>query len=352
MTKNPINIAIIGAGGIAAKLHLPELENETGRSHVALLTGRNASRLKLLSAGPGAAWSTSFEDAISDPAVDAVIVATPHTHHVSWGIAALEAGKHLMMQKPLCADMGEADAFVAAADAAAQRGQVTLCLPHFPGVIHAMRRAIDDGQLGKVVAANARTSHAGPEVYYREVAQIFGETLDEEDLWFFDEKRAGVGAMYDMGVYAVAHLVALLGPVQRVSAFCATLDKPTTLEDSAALLLHMESGALAVAETGWCDGARTWQLRINGTQGKLEMNGAAPATLSAPKDYQSDRAEIETRTFAPDESVGNLHQHWLDCIASGTQPVLSSARAARHVTQILLAAGTSARTGQIVTLGD
>ena len=347
--QTKVRVGIIGAGGIAAKLHLPELAAESERAEVRLISGRNQKRLNRLSdLFPVGGTTTAYADIISDAEVDAVIVATPHPQHVVWGKAALQAGKHLFMQKPLCADMAEANDFVEVAEAAASRGQVTLVLPHFSDGLYEVRRQIQEGQAGRIVSANARTAHAGPEVYYREVREIFQEE-DSEDLWFFEPGQAAVGALFDMGVYAVAQLVALLGGVRRVSAFTATLDKATTLEDTATLLLEMHSGALAVAETSWCDGARSWRLRAEGTRGRYEIENNVVRHFW-PEAFDSDHAEISQAAVVPQQNIGSAHSHWLDCIATGTQPPLSNAHAGRHVTEVLLAALASSAHHQIIDI--
>src|SRR5690606_18904328 len=111
-------------------------------------------------------------------------------------------------------------------------------------------------------------SHGGPEIYYATVQAILEEEA-EDDLWFFDATRADVGALFDMGVYSVAHLVAILGSVVAVTCRCTTRAKPTELEDTAAMILEFESGPLGTAESGWCDVARTYGYSIHGTRGKL-----------------------------------------------------------------------------------
>ena len=95
---------------------------------------------------------------------------------------------------------------------------------------------MQEGAIGKPSGAHCRTSHGGPEVYYAEIRDGFGEP--DEGLWFFQADQAAVGALFDMGVYAVSSLVAALGPVTSVLGQVATLDKPTTLEDTATLILQ------------------------------------------------------------------------------------------------------------------
>jgi predicted dehydrogenase len=343
-----LRIGIIGAGGIAAKLHLPELAGESARAQVTLLSGRKESRLRTLCDLFGVPRFThSYEDVIADDQIDAVIIATPHPSHVEWGVKALRAGKHVYMQKPLSGELADADTFVAEADRHAKL--TVFCLPHFPDAVHTVRKLLREGAIGKPASGRGRTSHGGPEVYYREISQIFGEP-ETDDLWFFDAKKAGVGALFDMGVYAVSHMVALLGTVKRVTAVTATIDKPTTLEDTATLVLQHASGAVSTAETSWCDPGRTWAFSVHGTAGKYEIDADGSAVHSKPSALDRDNAEIIRSVVDPTVRVGNSHAHWLDCIASGLQPPVSNARTARHITEILLAGLEAGRTGRAVEL--
>jgi predicted dehydrogenase len=340
-------IGIVGAGGIAAKLHLPEVAALAGRAEVTLISGRTERRLKLLQEKFGVPRRTTrYEDVIADPDVDGVIVATPHPDHVKWGIAALEAGKHLYMQKPLCGDMAEADAFVAACDMHPDR--VVFCLPHFDDQVQTVRQKLLAGDIGKPTGMRARTSHGGPEVYYREVAAIFGEP-EPTDLWFFDPVKAGgIGALFDMGVYATAHVVAVLGSIKRVTAVLATIDKPTTLEDTATLILEAESGAVGTAETSWCDPGRTWAFSVHGTAGKMTFGHDEPPKLHKPTALDRDNAPVDVTDIPATVQVGDSHRHWVDCVERGVQPPVSNARWARHVTEVLLAGLRSGKEGRPV----
>ncbi len=349
MPMKKVRVGIIGAGGIAAKMHLPELTAEHERCEVVLLSGRKESRLRVLCEKFDVPdFTTDYGAVISDPTVDAVCVATPHPQHVKWGLEALRAGKHVFMQKPLCGEMVEANAYV---DAAAQTDRTVLCLPHFSAPVWSIRRLIDEGMLGKISSARVRTSHGGPEVYYREVLSIFGEEPTDE-LWFFDSRKAGVGALFDMGVYAVAQAVALLGTARRVTALTSTFDKPTDLEDTASLILKMANGALATVETSWCDPARTWALSINGTQAKVEapQKGGVDAKILTPTALDRDNAPVDSKPLELTDDPGSAHKHFLDCIDEGKTPPLSHAWAARHVTEILLAGLQSAKTGGAVDI--
>ncbi len=342
-----LNVGIIGAGGISAKLHLPELTAIDGVA-VTTISGRKDSRLNTLSRMFNVPRSThSYEEVIKDPAVDAVVIALPHPLHVRYGLAALEAGKHVLMQKPLSTSLEEAEAFVRAAEAT---DRTVLCLPHVsrPHVLRA-RELVETGSLGQVSSAHARFSHGGPEVYYATIQKIFGET-PEDELWFFDASQADVGALFDMGVYAIAHLVAILGPVERVTCRMTTIAKPTQLEDTASLILEFACGAIGTAETGWCDGARTYGFSVHGTAGKV-VNPPLTSTLQlfrpGPADDEDAPLKEESVSLAGLPDV-NAHEHWVECIREGRQPPLTNARTARHVTEIMLRGLESARAGRTI----
>jgi predicted dehydrogenase len=343
-----LNIGIIGGGGIANKLHLPQIAEVDGLK-VTHIAGTQESRLKILAERFGIPHIVGDYDAVlADDSVEGIIIALPHPLHVPFGLKALAAGKHVLMQKPLCADMGEANAFVEAAEAS---DKIVMCLPHFAPEIYKTRELIEAGKIGTPSGAHCRTSHGGPEVYYAEVRDAFGEK--DEGLWFFQAGEAAVGALFDMGVYAVASLVSVMGRVQSVMGQVATIDKPTTLEDTATLILHFANGAVGTAETGWCDPARTWQFRVHGTKGKITVPGenSSAMTLWEPANYtREDEPPLQTPIDASDADRGNAHAHWFKCIQEGRQPERSHARAARHVTEVLLAGLQSSRTGQRVTI--
>ncbi len=164
-------------------------------------------------------------------------------------------------------------------------------------------------QLGRSSGGHARTSHGGPEIYYREITRLFGEP-DPHDLWFFDSKQSAVGALFDMGVYAVAHLVAMMGTIRRVTAMTSSFAKPTELEDTATVVMTTVSGAIATAQTSWCDPARTWEFSLHGTAGKFIVpgRGGADATRLTPRDLNRADAPIVEEPVKTSLSVGSAQR--------------------------------------------
>ncbi len=335
-------VGVIGAGGIASKLHLPEMQ-VVEDAEVVVLAGRKQSRLETLCKKFNVPrWTHSYEEVIADPEIDGVIIAVPHPLHVKYGLLALEAGKHVHIQKPLSTSLDESEQFVSAVNAS---DRTVLALPYVskPHVL-AAREAVQSGKLGTVSSATARFSHGGPEVYYATIQEILGEDSDD-DLWFFDAKKADVGALFDMGVYSIAHLVAILGSVKAVTCRVATLAKPTELEDTATIILEFESGVLGTAETGWCDGARTYGFSIHGTDAKVTNPSlTGDLILSKPSSLVDEDAPLIDEPVDTQKYPNlNSHQEWVACARAGTQPEISNANFARHVTEIMLKSLESSR---------
>lgn len=337
-----LRVGVVGAGGIAAKLHLPEMKTVED-AEVTVVSGRRQTRLETICRKFDVPrWTQNYDEVVGNPDLDGVIISLPHPLHVEWGLKALDAGKHVFMQKPLSTSLDEADRFVRSAEAS---DRTVLALPYVskPHVL-AAREFAQQGKLGTVSAAHARHSHGGPEVYYAGIQEILEEE-PEDALWFFDAEQADVGAVFDMGVYAIANLVTILGSVRAVTARCTTVAKPTKLEDTAALLLDFENGALGTAETGWCDPARSTEFSVHGTEGKVVSlgRGGTLTHFRPGSKTDEDAALIEEEVDLAKYPQQNAHQHWAACIRQGGQPPLSNARTARHVTEIMLAALQSSR---------
>ena len=141
-----LTIGIIGAGGIAQKLHLPQLAG-LPEARVTWLSGRRESRLRSLAERFDVPrWAHDHREMLADDSLDAVIIALPHPLHVPVALEALAAGKHLLVQKPLCGDMAEANDFVAAVE---RSNRTVMVLPHFAPEIYRARELVHEGVIGK-----------------------------------------------------------------------------------------------------------------------------------------------------------------------------------------------------------
>ena len=130
--------------------------------------------------------------------VEAVVIATPHPSHADLAIRALEAGKHVLCEKPMATSLSDA---VRIEQAAARSQQVFMALPfdRSPAMEEA-KRLIDSGAIGRVSMADAVLAHRGP----------------KHAPWFFDVQKAHWGVLADLGVYMISQLTYLFGPAHTV----------------------------------------------------------------------------------------------------------------------------------------
>ncbi len=194
----------------------------------------------------------SYEALVADPEVDVVYVATPHSHHAANAILAIEAGKHVLVEKAFTLTQAEAQRV---ADAAEQAGVVvmeamwTRFLPHMVR----LREILASGILGEVRTVLADHTQALP-------------TNPEHRL---QNPELGGGALLDLGIYPVAFAVDVLGMPQGVHAHAALT--PTGVDRQTAMILDYADGRQAVLHTA-LDTAGPNRAAVIGTEGSIEID--------------------------------------------------------------------------------
>jgi predicted dehydrogenase len=244
-------IAVLGSGFIAA-YHARAVTQVPGAELAAAANWRPESLARLAAECGIPRTTTDWRELVGDPGIDAVVVATPNSLHAEQSIAFLDAGQHVMVEKPMAMDVAEADAMVAAAERSSAFLMVAHCWRFHPGVL-ALRDRIAAGGLGEVVKTRGYGVHAkwGPSG------------------WFVDPALAGGGALADMGVHAIDTARFLLGgpePV-RVCAVVGTRYSDVAVDDDAVLLISWSNGTNSVVESGW------WQPHLGGLEAETEVYG-------------------------------------------------------------------------------
>jgi predicted dehydrogenase len=250
---DPVRIGILGSGFIAA-YHARAAADLPGAELVAAANWRPESLARLGETFAVARLTTDWRELVGDPGIDAAVIATPNSLHAEQTIAFLEAGQHVLVEKPMALDVAEADAMVAAADRSSAALMVAHCWRFHPDVL-ALRDRIAAGGLGEVVKTRGYGVHAkwGPSG------------------WFVDPALAGGGALADMGVHAIDTARFLLGgpePV-RVCAAIGTRYSDLAVDDDAVLLISWSNGTNSVVESGW------WQPHLGGLEADTEVYGTA-----------------------------------------------------------------------------
>ena len=339
-TKTPIGLGVIGCGNVlGAYQTLIERLAARGRVRFAMACGREHQRKWVESGLRVPRFTTDHRKLIGHPEVDAVLVLTSMKEHAALARAALEAGKHVLVEKPLATTLAEADALV---DLARRSGRLLVCAPFtvLSPTFQTMARRIRRGDIGRVCSARARYGWSGP--WWSE--------------WFY---RPGGGCLFDLGVYCLSSLTGLLGPARRVMAMTGVAIPEREVqgrriqveaEDNAQVLLDFGGAAFAVVTTGFTmQQYRNPALEVYGTEGVIQMLG---------DDWDPDGYELwQNRAGAwqvfketdPDWPWTDGLRHLVDCLETG-QPPLVTPEHARHVLEIMLQAQQSGREGRAMEL--
>ena len=197
----PLGVGLIGIGNVSAA-YIEHMRPFADIIRVVACAGRDVGRAKAKAAELGIATGCSVEDLLRDPAVDIVLNLTNPLAHTEINLQALRAGKHVYCEKPFALDYASGYKVL---QEARKRKLHLCCAPDtvLGGGIQTCRKLIDDGAIGKPIAATANMLHGGVEAWH-----------PNPDFCY----QPGGGPLFGMGPYYLTALVTLLGPVNRVAA--------------------------------------------------------------------------------------------------------------------------------------
>ncbi|MEA2577429.1 MAG: hypothetical protein QOD78_1017 [Chloroflexota bacterium] len=334
----PVRLGIIGCGRVLSGPYRPVLERLLGEGAVEVTIACDvvAEREAFVRETFGAKRFTSNHgDVLEADDVDVVLVLTPPTSHAGLAIEALEAGKHVLVEKPVALDMADAGRVLEAWRAGSGH---LVCAPFttLSPTYQAIERLIEDRRIGRILTARTIYGWAGPD---------WGK-------WFYT--GAGGGPLFDLGVYNLTTLTGLVGPVKRVAALSGIAvprrtvdgdDIEPDVDDNFQLVLDHGDGVLSTLTTGFTiQRLRTPALELYGETGTVQMLGA---------DWQPDGFELWENdvgawTVHPETDPGWLYadglSHLVAAIRSGTAPTLQPEHAV-HVLEVMLLAKRSGRDG-------
>ena len=281
MTMNTVNWVVAGVGDIARKRVIPAIEAEPRSRLYGFVTRTPAKAAEY----PGARSWSSVEEAVADPAVDAVYIALPVAFHAAAAIVALRADKHVLCEKPMAMNFAEAERMVAEGRAPNRTSEraggclfgVAYYRRLYPKLIRA-RQLIAEGAIGRPLLAEANC-HSWFEIAGRE--------------WLADPALSGGGPLYDIASHRIDAMNFLFGKPERATGLLSNAVHSINVEDSATVLMGFHGGVHAVIDVRWNSRVPRDQFHIIGEDGEISLDPLNGPELRVGSDLQvAGRTEL------------------------------------------------------------
>jgi predicted dehydrogenase len=332
-----IRLGVVGCGSVFWTPYMNLIERLRGQGRVEVTAVYDADPEKRRAAAERLDLTPELPTDVAvcgHPDVDVVMVLTSMPEHARLARAALEAGKHVLVEKPVATSLADAEAVLAAAETAPGH---LLCAPHIllSPTYRAMHARVLAGEVGGLLSARARYGWAGPD---------WGR-------WYYEP---GGGALFDLGIYNVTSLCGFFGPARRVTAMTGIAIPERVVQgerirvqadDNAHVLIDFGDARYAVVTTGFTmQKYRSPCIELYGTHGVLQMLGDD----WAPEGYElwrNDKAAWELYPEAdPAWPWTDGLRHLVECLENGVEPVTRPEHA-YHALEIMLAAQAAGADG-------
>ncbi|MFP3126063.1 Gfo/Idh/MocA family oxidoreductase [Ectobacillus funiculus] len=338
-----LKVGVIGCGSIAQHRHLPEYALNQQVELVAVCD-INEERANQVAERYGIKAYTSYEELLQSGEVDVVSVCTPNYLHAPISIAALNAGLHVLCEKPMATSKEEAEAMIEAAEKSGKK----LMIGHNQRFVPSHQKArqlIKNGEIGKIYSFRTTFGHGGPEQW----------SVNGKESWFFQKEKAFIGAMGDLGVHKTDLLRYVLGEeITEVGAFVETSAKSfADVDDTAVCVLKTESGIIGTLAASWAyvSGEDNATI-IYGEKAILRLEDH-PAYSLVVQYATGEVVNYELGKIQSNATGGQNNSHiveqFVDSIIQDKEPPVTGEEGMKSL-QVILAALQSQDTKQIVSL--
>lgn len=338
----PIRFALVGCGRIAAN-HMEALAAHQGEAELVAVCDVDPGRLEAAVAKTGARGFRSLEALLAGSDADCVILATPSGLHAAQAIEAAEAARHVVTEKPMATRWEDGKAMVEACDEAGVRLFVVK-QNRRNSTLQLVKRAMDARRFGRIWMVNVNVFWNRPQQYYDSAAW--------RGTWEFDG-----GAFMNQASHYVDLLDWLIGPVESVHAYTATLARDIEVEDTGVMNIKWRSGALGSMNVTMLTWPKNLEgsITILGEHGTVRIGGVAVNRIDHwefaephPMDDEVAGASYETGSV-----YGQGHRAYLgnviDVLRGRAEPD-TDGREGLHSLELLIATYLSARDARRVSL--
>lgn len=334
-----VGLGIVGAGSIA-DVHLQAYAAHPAVRVVALADVRAEAARGLANRYGLSRTATDYRELLDDPAVELIDLCLPHFLHCPVALEAFQAGKSVIVEKPMALTVAECEAMIEAAQQAGKRLFVAHNMRFMPAHMRA-KELLEAGAIGRPFLA-----------IFNIIGNEFANMNDPQH-WKGSWDRAGGGVFFDTGMHAVYMLEHFFGLPAAVTAVMKRLvvTAENKAEDNAVVTFEFPQGLLATVAITYTALAHPWdeQRHLYGTEGSLHIrdSGLPPLTLRRGGTAEAVPVEILENLWM--DSVAAALHHFIDCYRTGTEPVVTPEQALRAV-HMATAAYEAARTERRIVL--
>ncbi len=338
-----LRFGLIGCGRVAPR-HAESVQQLPDATLVAVADVR-ASRAERFAKEYQATPYTDYRRVLERPDVDVVNICTPSGLHAEMAIAAMQAGKDVIVEKPMALSLADADAMIRVSEQTGRKLCVVLQNRYNPPM-QDLRRVVDSGRLGRLLLGSATVRWYRPQEYYDD---------DWHGTWAMDG-----GALMNQSIHHIDALQWFMGPPASVFAYTATLAHRMEAEDTGVAVVRFRSGALGTIEGSTITYPENLEgsVAVFGERGSIKIGGVALNRKTIWKiegELQHEKEVLMRDQLDPASVYGTSHHAVIsDMIVAirENRPPQTNGYEARRSVALVLAIYESARTGRPVDMTD
>lgn len=332
-----LTVGVIGAGLIGTRR--AKTAKDSPETTLKIIADIDRSRASQVAAELGCSSTAAWQEVVGDPSIDIVVVSTPTSLLAEIGLAAVQSGKHVLVEKPMGRSPSEIEPMVLAANQKKVVLKTGFSLRYHPAIQEAYR-VVSSGQLGKLMYGTAVYGHGG--------------RLGYEKDWRCHPAQVSGGELLDQGIHLADLYRWFLGEISEVSAFAATSFWPIApLDDNGFGMVKTPEGRIGSFHVSWSRWRNKFYFEIFGENGYVQVSGLGGSysveTLVVGRRAPQFGAPTEEKKEYPPEDV-SWKEEWKDFISAiqgGRQP-FATGRDGWMALKVVAAMYDSVKSGHVV----
>jgi UDP-N-acetyl-2-amino-2-deoxyglucuronate dehydrogenase len=341
-TKGQLKFALVGCGRISAN-HIDALSKHSERAQLVAVCDTDLVALQHTTERTGVKGFQKYVDLLKSRVADVIILATPSGIHAEQGIAAAEAGYHVVTEKPMATRWADGNRLVQACDRAGVKLFVVK-QNRRNRTLQLVKQAIEKGRFGRIYMVSMNVFWSRPQSYY--------DSADWRGTWEFDG-----GAFMNQASHYVDLLDWMIGPVESVQAYTATLARNIEVEDTGVASIKWRSGALGSVSVTMLTYKKNFEgsLTIIGEKGTVRVGGVAVNEIQHWEFAEPDPDDecVKAASYQTTSVYGFGHPLYYDNVIGslrGEAIAETDGREGLRSLELLISIYISARDGRRVSL--